>query len=188
MARLSYMQMAIISAILLAAGTIILLNSKLSALVELIVIPVILYIFLMGTNLIKSWETFTIICAVTIAVHLVIQLLISNDTSSKTENFSIKLDDFKNSGDSKYFGSKNHHSLTKKKKLKAKKKLNRGKEKFNNTANSTSNLYSYESIKGTATDYYDSFNHGVMKKKSNSTRDSINKWGFLKDKFFEILD
>jgi hypothetical protein len=98
------------------------------------------------------------------------------------EGFSIKLDNFKNSDNTKNM-SYNNRSKLKKRTGKYKKGKGKGKEAFEDSSND----YKVSTVKNDTIDYYNSFNKGIMKKKSQSTSESLEKFSFLKEKFFEIF-
>jgi hypothetical protein len=167
------------------------LHVKYTHIIEIAVIPLILYIILMRTKTVTNMETFIIICIGTIVLHLALHIILKHygiigyhdvdDVDDvMREDFSNKLDEFKNSDNAKKLKYVNRHKLNKKRKNKKSKK---SKEKFEN-----SEIVTIDGIKSDAVDYYNSFNQGIMKKKSKNTGESVDKLYFLKDKLFEIFD
>lgn len=185
------------------------LHVKYTHIIEIAFIPLILYIILIRTKTVTNIETFIIICIGTIVLHLTLHILLKhygiigyhedgdgdrdgNEDAEITEEFSNKLDEFKNSDNAKKLKYGNRQKLHKKrkdknsKKSKKNKKDKKGKEKFENSGNNE--IVTIDGIKSDAVDYYNSFNQGIMKKKSKNTGESVDKFYFLKDKLFEILD
>lgn len=180
------------------------LNVKYTHIIEIAFIPLILYIILMRTKTVTNMETFIIICIGTIVLHLALHIILKyygiigyhgdvDDNEKITEEFANKLDEFKNSDNAKKLKHVNRQKLHKKRKDKKNqkdkkdKKSNKGnKEKFENSGNIE--IVSIDGIKSDAADYYNSFNQGIMKKKSKNTGESVDKFYFLKDKLFEIFD
>lgn len=174
------------------------LNVKYTHVIEIALIPIILYILLIRTNIITSSETFIIICIGTIAAHLVLHIILkyygivgfhtdesisSNIEIQIEEGFSDKLTEFKKTDNAKHLKYDNRKKLHKKRKSKKNKKGKKTSESF-----SSDNIVTVGNVKEDAVNYYNSFNEGIMKKKSKSTGESIDKFYFLKDKLFEIFD
>ena len=190
------------------------LHVKYTHIIEIAFIPLILYIILIRTKTVTNIETFIIICIGTIVLHLALHILLKhygiigyhedgdrdrddNEDAEITEEFSNKLDEFKNSDNAKKLKYGNRQKLHKKRKdknskknknknNKNKNKNKKGKEKFENSGNNE--IVTIDGIKSDAVDYYNSFNQGIMKKKSKNTGESVDKFYFLKDKLFEIFD
>ena len=123
--------------------------------------------------------------------YRIIDLMDGDTNKDDVEGFSIKLDGFKESDKNKNLSFNNRNKLNKK--YNKKKKKNNGKGRNSNNkedfSDTEKNLeISKIDIKNNTIDYYNSFNKGIMKKKSQSTSESIEKFSFLKDKLFEIFD
>jgi hypothetical protein len=193
----------ILAGVLIIIGLIVSLQPSFLHISEILLIPIVLYLLLIPTKIIKDMEFFAIICIGTIAIHLVINIILRKyGNGDNIENFSIKLDSFKNSDKTKNIKFSNRLKLQKKEKNNGKngkndngkngknknrKEKNGGNsEKFSNSPKNA-NIYTVGNIKSDSVDYYNSFSNSIMNKKSKSTGESIGKFGFLKDKFLEIF-
>lgn len=184
----------ILAGVLIIIGLIVSIQPNLLHISEILLIPVVLYLLLVSTKIIKDMEFFVIICIGTIAIHLVINIILRKYVNDDNiENFSIKLDSFKNSDKTKNIKFSNRLKLQKKGKNNGKNGKNgkngngkKDSEKFSNSPKNAS-IYTVGNIKSDSVDYYNSFSNSIMNKKSKSTGESIGKFGFLKDKFFEIF-
>lgn len=191
----------ILSGVLIIIGLIVSLQPSLLHISEILLIPIVLYLLLIPTKIIKDMEFFVIICIGTIAIHLVINIILRKyGNGDNIENFSIKLDSFKNSDKTKNIKFSNRLKLQKKEKnngkngkdgkekngKNGKEKNGKNSEKFSNSPKNA-NIYTVGNIKSDSVDYYNSFSNSIMNKKSKSTGESIGKFGFLKDKFLEIF-
>ena len=184
----------ILAGVLIIIGLIVSLQPSLLHISEILLIPIVLYLLLVPTKIIKDMEFFAIICIGTIAIHLVIHIILRKYVNDDNiENFSIKLDSFKNSDKTKNMKFSNRLKLQKKGKNNGKNGKNgkdkngkKDSEKFSNSPKNA-NIYTVGNIKSDSVDYYNSFSNSIMNKKSKSTGESIGKFGFLKDKFLEIF-
>jgi len=187
MNSLSLYNFIILIVVLCITGFFIILHPAYIHIAKILVIIAILYILLYRTRIITSIETFSVICIISITIHLSIHFIMIKygiiSVDNAVEGFSIKLDNFKNSDNTKNM-SYNNRSKLKKRTGKYKKGKGKGKEAFEDSSNN----YKLSSVKNDTIDYYNSFNKGIMKKKSQSTSESLEKFSFLKEKFFEIFE
>lgn len=159
----------------------------------IISIPILLYIILYNSNIIHyDIKMYCSLSIITIIIYLILERMlekykynsiISNQDDNELEQFTDKIKKFKNSESVKTFNMNNRAKLSKKKiGLKKHKQKHKNREDFNN-----SKIHSAENFKDDINAYYNSFNKGILKKKSKSTSQSIEKFYVLKDKLMDLF-
>jgi hypothetical protein len=177
----------------------------------IISIPILLYIILYNSKIIHiDINTYSAISIITILIYLVIEKLlvkykiIDNNiddiedvedieaveavedvedveaVEDKVEEFTDKIKKFKNSESVKTFNMNNRAKLSKRK---VGRKMKKSKEGFNDI----SKVNTAEGFKDEISKYYNSFNTGILKKKSKNTSQSVDKFYVLKDKLIDLF-
>jgi len=174
----------------------------------IISIPILLYIILYNSKIIHiDINTYSAISIITILIYLVIEKLlvkykiIDNDideveaveaveavedveaveaVEDKVEEFTDKIKKFKNSESVKTFNMNNRAKLSKRK---VGRKMKKSKEGFNDI----SKVNTAEGFKDEISKYYNSFNTGILKKKSKNTSQSVEKFYVFKEKLIDLF-